>query len=378
MSSACVICLDDPTDSASEAIRCDQGHITCSMCLETYVSGEVKKLRSQNLLAATAATAEADGNIVRVQELSGCIFCPLGRGHGCTSEPYASRALAQHLTDETFEAHVGSKALLTVAREIQTVLQKGAELRSLFPNARQCKRCSFGPVVLGAGDCSDLQAHHGETSRLSRHEEHTADEESLIDNACPRCGWFGKRFDEWPVWDINAGVLSSTGYVYAPTDNVEATPMELVSEHTARDLERRAQRRAELREFRQSRHSFGMRWDHMEEMILRDMGDPFFRDGPEVYVRRRRVRGMHEAATRPDPPPDLELQIADTPGFGEDRLPSQQQSDDQSRTLAASRLPGLTQAQSALAEAMFGPDAAQLHQGQVGRRQRQRERRQRG
>ena len=70
------------------------------------------------------------------------------------------------------------KTLLPAAQRVQTLLQKRAEMTSLFPNARQCGRCGFGPVELAG--CDDLASHHGQVMSGSS---------VPIDNACRRCGW---------------------------------------------------------------------------------------------------------------------------------------------------------------------------------------------
>ena len=63
-------------------------------------------------------------------------------------------------------------------------------LREQFPDAYQCRRCGFGPVVHQA--CSDLRAHHGQQVGSSK-----------ISNACPKCGWFSAQLSHWPRWNGN-------------------------------------------------------------------------------------------------------------------------------------------------------------------------------
>jgi len=53
-----------------------------------------------------------------------------------------------------------------------------------------CPKCHFGPVDHGA--CSSLSSHHGETRAGGR---------ARVNNACPKCGWFGSDIQQWPAWD---------------------------------------------------------------------------------------------------------------------------------------------------------------------------------
>merc|ERR1719321_2074439 len=46
----------------------------------------------------------------------------------------------------------------------------------------------FGPIDHFA--CGDLAAHNGQ--RVGN---------GVINNACPRCGWFSRVLSDWPKWD---------------------------------------------------------------------------------------------------------------------------------------------------------------------------------
>ena len=95
-----------------------------------------------------------------------------------------------HVSEGAFAQYLSAKTLLPAARKVRDVLQKRAELTSLFPNARQCGRCGHGPVELVG--CSDLTTHHGEIRPGS---------ERPVDNSCARCGWFSSDISQWPAWD---------------------------------------------------------------------------------------------------------------------------------------------------------------------------------
>jgi hypothetical protein len=64
-----------------------------------------------------------------------------------------------------------------------------AELRRQFlGKAYQCPKCGFGPV--DHGGCASLFTHHGE--RQGR---------GTVSNACPSCGWFSSKLNDWKRWD---------------------------------------------------------------------------------------------------------------------------------------------------------------------------------
>ena len=64
-----------------------------------------------------------------------------------------------------------------------------AELRKEFPNSHQCKACGCGPVEHAA--CADLKTHHGDVNGKG----------FKVNNACPQCGWFSPKIEDWPPWD---------------------------------------------------------------------------------------------------------------------------------------------------------------------------------
>jgi hypothetical protein len=65
-------------------------------------------------------------------------------------------------------------------------------LATAMADPRQCGACGLGPV--DHHGCNDLQAHHGEVTM--------AREGWRVSNACPRCGWFARRLDDWPIWEL--------------------------------------------------------------------------------------------------------------------------------------------------------------------------------
>ena len=65
------------------------------------------------------------------------------------------------------------------------------QLRELYPHARQCRKCEFGPVDHVA--CGNLAAYHNREYGYVRG--------GTINNACPRCGWFSRDIRKWPRWN---------------------------------------------------------------------------------------------------------------------------------------------------------------------------------
>jgi hypothetical protein len=224
--STCVICLEEVKDAAKVAIKCSAGHQTCRSCLQSLIGVKLEKLEATTLLASQAQGAETAGDHLSVEEYSGLCHCPLRR-HGCESTPFSNASLMMHLDPEVFDQYVQGKMLLPIAKRVQEVLQKRNELSVLIPNARQCGRCSFGPVDLTG--CSDLAAHHGQ--QRSRGSE-------PIDNACARCGWFSPSADRWPRWDPSALLTE---------DPLQAVFDQAVEAQTDEQLEmQRAERRARM------------------------------------------------------------------------------------------------------------------------------------
>mgnify|MGYP006139151103 CR=1 FL=1 len=290
----CIICLSEiPVGEADQLVRCpgSESHAICDSCFEPYVRGCIEKLARTNLLASKAEKATADGKHAQALQLAGRIVCPLsGPCGGCDCEKaFDDKTIALHVNPETFESYVEARSML---RKVQRALQRGAELRALFPNARMCGRCRYGPVEHTG--CASLTTHHGEAWRSQeslgimggharivmapdgritvRGPASTGDAPALeparIDNGCPACGWFASSIEEWQPWD---GIVRTRGAVAgAGTADVEAeaaveTEGSPFSEIAINELQaaedeeaaaqRRHQRQEELRRFRDEHRS---------------------------------------------------------------------------------------------------------------------------
>ena len=139
----CVVCYEE----APLGLACSSGHVTCDSCLAPYMGEKAAALAKTNLLAAQFDAAESTGDAPKAAALAGACHCPFF-GHGCEAPAFDDKAVASHTTAEVFAKYLEAKTLLPAARRVQQVLQKRQELRLLVPNARQCGRCSYGPVVV--------------------------------------------------------------------------------------------------------------------------------------------------------------------------------------------------------------------------------------
>ena len=266
----CIICSDELNLSRAYVL-CESKHATCNSCFDRYVSMEVAKGRQINMLAAEAATAEAAQDDLKLRRLCGSIVCPLAGPGGCQSTAaFADRAIALHVSEEVFGDYVEGRARLPAAKTVQEALQKGAEMRSLFPNARMCGRCSYGPVEDRPGSCNDLETHHGEVMFPSGNERRGV----RIDNACPKCGWFKRYFSDWPMWD--GGLGYSVADPLATGAAGDHTESQLTNDERAEEERlRRARREEELRAFRaerEARRPFGFE-EFFQEVMHGEMTD---------------------------------------------------------------------------------------------------------
>ena len=356
----------------SRSAQCDHGHVTCDKCFERYASECASRLETTNLLASEAEKAEGARDDVRMQQLAGQLHCP-----SCKSGPFTDRQVALHTSDEGFAKYCGARALLPAARKVKKALEKGAELKALFPHARQCGSCGFGPVEHMA--CGDLAAHHGELRAG----------DVRIDNACPACGWFAESIEQWPQWD---GLTQVANGNEDPLERTAVAPA-VDNEATAREARRR--RGEELERWREERQrdafgggrTFDTVHGYIEAMLMRN--DEFLGN---LNVQRRlmeiRPARIWRFGEREEEERRMHLPVTSIPTGRQHEVEEERREEEESRPMyrslqssvrpAAERerrnAPRLNAQQAALSEAMFGtvPDE------QPGRRQRRRERQQRG
>lgn len=208
----CGICLE-PSARADAGLWCcisaDQRHFTCGPCLEEHAKTEC---------------ATGDANIQALIARNGQLLCPSAR-LGCTSAAFTEHDLARHLSAPTFARVIEARVLVgarhaeaqTTQRVHRVLIEQGGagvdrlrneliaeDIRSAYRNADgsynayMCPSCEFGPVAHMA--CSSLGTHHGQNQGNAR-----------INNACPRCGWFGDSISKWRRWDGRVPVEESRG-----------------------------------------------------------------------------------------------------------------------------------------------------------------------
>jgi len=61
-----------------------------------------------------------------------------------------------------------------------------------------CGQCQFGPI--DHGWCNNLSTHHGEEKSNNTSASETTPR-SVVNNSCPKCGWFADDIGAWPKWD---------------------------------------------------------------------------------------------------------------------------------------------------------------------------------
>ena len=203
MNNDCVICKNN-TDM--EGIRCNENHFHCKDCFQTFVNFNSNSL--------------ATGEINNQNGTNGEIYCTMrteANGENCCKAcQFSSYQIAQCVDSETFSKYLEAiiyvsnnkleKELLTkhskdilelktksnsleIERKNRQILQE--QLQKEFPDALQCRRCGFGPII--STGCWDLETHHNHTFGYGRN--------TRINNSCPRCGWFTREKKEWQKWN---------------------------------------------------------------------------------------------------------------------------------------------------------------------------------
>lgn len=119
-------------------------------------------------------------------------------GSKLLGEKYTSAVIARDLQIYTgfkmqIAIHSNSEFHLITDLEVLNREDVIANLsRTFMGHAFMCGSCSFGPVDHFA--CSDLISHHGEQFSTRG---------PVINNSCPRCGWFSEHLEDWEDWDGN-------------------------------------------------------------------------------------------------------------------------------------------------------------------------------
>lgn len=219
-SKICFICNED---TGTNGLACDNPHtkhFQCNNCFTLWL----RVLNGQRM-----------ENFELLKARSGMVRCPF---ENCQSPPFTRSQVCTHTNIETVLEnfldnlqHVEGlkmfteyqEKLLELTKEVSKAendesgsdlksssqsdkltdlsasdrMKKRLELESLaqslklqMPDARQCRTCGYGPMILSA--CDDLKAHHGEVR--------DSNTMAAINNSCPGCGYLASSWSEWIPW----------------------------------------------------------------------------------------------------------------------------------------------------------------------------------
>ena len=292
----CIVCYE--VCPLTACVSCRNAHATCGSCIQQIATIKAESLARVDLLVQKAHAAEAEGDVRTCAELAGKMCCPLGGpAGGCDdTAPFSDRHIALLADDDVFAKYMSMQQLLPVQKRLVEIVRKREELASQFPNARQCGRCSFGPVLMSG--CRTLDTHHGQVTRSGG--------TARIDNACPRCRWFVPDERDWPRWDPEATDLLADDpltALFARSDAVGGGgDDEAARAARNEDLRRRRDEHHQAEEERRARRREAMGARRLRE-YSRDEIDELFERRRARRHRFAEQRDMGAAAPPPPPPP---------------------------------------------------------------------------
>ena len=189
----CVVCYSD----VHEGARCTEGHVVCRACFANSLEPVANDILNGDLnLEALANMGRPHGEAV----------CPMasmafGPAERCRAGAYTDHEVARWCDADAFQRFNASRRRVAQWEAEQAQLERmGADreqgrrllqeqIRTLYPNARQCPRCHRGPVI--NENCGDLAVHHNQiVGRGAR-----------FNNQCPGCGFFSSQWREWEPWN---------------------------------------------------------------------------------------------------------------------------------------------------------------------------------
>ena len=185
----CVVCND--SDSRSRMALCSMNcHAMCSGCFVPYIQEQLRQ--DDAIIRDRAAQLQCPS---RLPQMGGC--------QGVFSEDQLAKNLPKSLYDvhmqqlrmqiRAEEAMQANDLMNRMAAKVLPGLSQEMVERQMLvavPGARQCARCGHGPIE--HYKCEDLQTHQGEVSGPGR---------TMVNNACPICGWFAETVRDWPPWN---------------------------------------------------------------------------------------------------------------------------------------------------------------------------------
>lgn len=201
----CLVCMTQC--AASEGVLCSEqyGHFLCDDCFDQEVARQLGPEQHDRFVASDSAVA--------------CAWCSMARPP--VVSPYSAQTITAHASAAVDTAYreacvqvvasrLESDFQQRLHREVERALamsrqnlrteaspeELARQLRNLYPNARMCGRCGFGPVDHMA--CNDLRLHHGDRVGTA-----------TINNHCPQCDWFANDINLWPRWDGRVAATAS-------------------------------------------------------------------------------------------------------------------------------------------------------------------------
>ena len=226
-----------------QGITCEGGHYCCSDCLEQHVRREI------------AADLTSADQLKRDHRPNGEIRCP-DHGRGCRAHlslHEVAKLVPRKVFDEAFalrrrriESAAFSKSNSQYEESLQAAEAKlnekfqqqvdkinadlerrgeqriaavqirverdrsmlAEEIRRNNPDAKQCARCGFGPMLRKPGSCRWMDAHNGDNGVM---------------NDCPKCGHGPSTgatdWDTWPAWNgaLDPEVVDESGAIAEAT-----------------------------------------------------------------------------------------------------------------------------------------------------------------
>lgn len=189
----CQICFSSEYDNPDlMAVCCDNDHYMCAECFSQWVNTQ----------------SDIDDNPQSILLNGGRITCVCTKSSGCDSAAYANKLIATLVTDELYEKYLRARDYVVGKEAVSVALAKlknaaagdmdaveKEQIRNMYRtgdgtySAYMCQSCKFGPI--DHGWCNNLASHQGEVTG----------EGSVINNACPKCGWFAANISAWPRWD---------------------------------------------------------------------------------------------------------------------------------------------------------------------------------
>jgi len=186
----CIVMFDEYP--RTQGIMCANGHFISRSALNHYVKTENGK------------------EFEEVYAREGKILCPKVILKECDSKPYGDVEIARMVDVDVFEKYMEQTKRCLYQQAFEEIsekmkkLQKKSDMYETYLMEEQvrlqfkredgtfggymCPECRFGPI--DHQHCEDLRAHHQQQSGGA-----------IINNACPICGFFNSKLENWLQWD---------------------------------------------------------------------------------------------------------------------------------------------------------------------------------